>query len=175
MASGDSIFSLPGDAWHGPPDGEPVAGDVAAVPVNHKGRVAWQFDDTAEAAIVTAMLPVPKHYGGGNVTITVHYYTASDNAGTTSWDFYADAKTPNSDTFDMEAADPSWDTGIVFTDALGGTAGDPLTAVAAAKAASLLDNMAVGDIVQFALRFDGPNSTSVAGNIYVSGVEITED
>lgn len=171
-----TLILLDANAFTGDEDAQLVGGDAAAIPVRHKGRPAWAFDDTDEAAIISAEMPMPADYAGGTLTATIYWATASDNINDVRWDVYVEAKTPNADTLDMEAA-TGWDTVNSASDSANGaaTAGDPLSADVTL---TNKDGVAIGDLVRFGIRRDtdyaAGDGDDISGDVFIYAIEIWE-
>ena len=99
-----TVFPIPVTSFIGDTDAQLVAGDTAAAIVNHKGRPGFAFDDTDEEAIVSAEMVVPGSYAAGTLTAAVYFAMESDNTNDVALDVFVEAKTPNTDTLDMESA-----------------------------------------------------------------------
>lgn len=171
-----TLLELAANAFVGDNDAQLVGGDVAAVPVNHIGRPAWAFDDTAEAAIVSGEVAMPGQYAVGTLKATIHWAAAGDNTNDVRWDIYVEAKTPNTDTLDMEAA-TSWDTVNSISDSAGGsTVGDPLSVDVTL---TNKDSVAASDLVRFGVRRDcdyaAGDNDDLVGDAFIYSVEIWED
>ena len=168
-----TLLELAANAFIGDNDAQLVGGDAAAVPVNHKGRPAFAFDDTDEAAIVSAEVTMPGQYAAGTLKATIHFATASDSTNDLAIDAYVEAKTPDTDTLDMEAA-TGWDSANSGTVSVSGsTAGDPriLTITLTNK-----DSVAASDLVRFGFRRDcDSGDDDISGDVLIYAVEIWED
>lgn len=167
-----TLILLPATSFVGDNDAQLVAGDEPAVPVNHIGRPAMAFDDSAEKAMVSAEFIVPGQYAGGTLTADILFAMATDNTNDIALDVFVEAKTPNTDTLDMETAD-SWGTVNTGTVSLAGsTAGDPLKL---SIELTNKDNIAAGDVVRIGIRQDvdsGDNDN--VGNLYIYSVDTWE-
>ena len=167
------IFDFSG--LHGAYDAALVAGDVAAAPeVPAVGRGGWAFDDTDEEAVLTNEVEMPSQYTGSGLTGKVHGYFKTETTVTSEavMDVFVEAKTPGSDTLDMEAA-ASWDTANSMEIDPGGTAGDP---VVGSTTLTNADSVAVGDSVRFGLRRDCDATADIAsGDFVVTSLVIEDD
>lgn len=170
----DTLFLLPATAFIGDIDAQLVAGDVAATFVRHNGRPAIALDDTAEEAVISGEYICPESYGGG--TIKADLLVAADTETTNGCvlDIFVEAKTPGTDTLDMETAD-SWAAAnssgaISFS---GTTAGDPIKATVTLTNA---DSLAAGDVVRFGIRRDTDHASDTATNdVFLYSGRIWED
>lgn len=167
-----SLIPLTASMFTGDTDAQLVAGDVPATPVRHKGRPAWAFDATDEEAIVSGEFTMPGQYAGGTLSADLHFAMASDATNDIALDVFVEAKTPNGDTLDMEAA-VSWDTANSGTKSVGGTtAGDPLmlTVTLTNK-----DSVAAGDLVRIGIRRDcDSGDDDASGDLYLYAAELWE-
>jgi len=169
-----TLITFPASAMFGDNDAQLVAGDAAAVhDVPAKGRPTLIFDDTDEEAAITAEIEMPGQYASGTLKATAHFFMASDNTNDIALDVFVEAKTPNTDTLDLETAE-SWDTANSGTVGLSGTtAGDPLTVVITL---TNKDSVAAGDLVRFGIRRDTDSANDDAtGDLYLTALEIWED
>ncbi|NIT58333.1 MAG: hypothetical protein GWN00_19530 [Aliifodinibius sp.] len=166
-----TIFDFPANALVPLPNDEPASGDVPASYDDLVGRPCLRFDDTAEEAIATPEMAFPQGVTG-TLTAKIHFFTISDNTNDVVFNVYVEAKTPDSDTLDMETAD-SWDTVNTVTKSVSGTtAGDP---VVASVTLTNKDSVAAGDSVRFCLRRDAANaSDDISGDVCVTAIEIQE-
>ena len=167
-----TMILLPATAFVGDNDAQLVGGDGPAVPVNHKGRAAMAFDATDEGAMVSAEFVMPGQFAAGTLTADIVFAMASDNTNDIRLDIYVEAKTPGTDTLDMETA-TSWDTVNSATVSLSGsTAGDPL------KLSITLtnkDSVVAGDLVRFGIRRDTDSGDDDAsGDLFIYSVDIWE-
>lgn len=167
-----TLLTLPATAFVGDNDAQLVAGDGPATQVNHVGRPAFAFDDTAEEAMVSAEVTMPGQYAAGTLTADICFAMASDNTNDIALDVFVEAKTPGTDTLDMETAS-GWDTANSGTVSLSGsTAGDPLKVSITLTNA---DSVAAGDLVRFGVRRDTDSvNDDASGDLYIYSVEIWE-
>lgn len=166
-------IQLPATAFVGDNSAQLTAGDLAAAFVNHKGRPALAFDDTDEEAVVSVEFQWPAAYASGTVKIDILFATASDATNDLAIDAYVEAKTPNADTLDLEAA-TSWDTKNSGTGSVSGTtAGNPrvLTITLTNK-----DSVAAGDSVRIGIRRDTISANDdIAGDVFIYWVTVYEE
>ena len=79
MASGDTLVVFL------PQANEPSSQDYPAILDTRNNHPVLDFDDTLrDEAIFSAVMP--QHYGGGAVTVYLHYAMSSANTGDTDWD-----------------------------------------------------------------------------------------
>lgn len=78
MASGDTLYQ-----WHAY-NNEPPATNYALLNTRNQ-HPTLDFDDTTnEDAVFSAIMP--QHYGGGGVTVFLHYAMATATSGDIDWD-----------------------------------------------------------------------------------------
>lgn len=78
MASGDTLVVFT------PLNNEPPASNFATLDLRNQHPIL-DFDDTVnESAVFSSVMP--RHYGGGGVTVYIHYAMASAEADTIDWD-----------------------------------------------------------------------------------------
>lgn len=169
-----TLFNFPASAMFGDNDAQLVAGDVAAAhEVPAVGRPCLAYDDTEEEAALTAEHTMPGQYAGGTLKATIEVYMKSDATNDIAFDVFVEAKTPGTDTLDLEAA-ASWDIANSGTITVGSTtAGDPLTMTITL---TNKDSVAALDLVRFGLRRDTDSADDDAsGDACVTNLEIWED
>jgi len=168
-----TLLNFPASALLGDNDAQLVAGDVGAVHASKKGRPVLAFDDMDEAAALAPEVEMPSQYSGSGLKAVVHFFMASDATNDIALDVFVEAKTPDSDTLDLEAA-TGWDSANSGTKSLSGTtAGDPLTLEITLTNA---DSVAAGDLVRFGVRRDTDSGDDDAsGDLYITAIEIEDD
>jgi hypothetical protein len=165
---------IPAGAFIGDSDANLVSGDLAATLENHNGRAALAFDATDEEAALSPEYIMPEGYGGSTLKAGIVIAADSDTTNGCVFDVFVEAKTPSSDTIDMETAD-SWDlansSGDI--DLSGTTAGDPILVTITL---TNKDSVAAGDLVRFGIRRDTDHANDDAsGDIFLYSVRIYED
>ena len=167
-----SLLIFPANALVGDRDAQLVAGDLGATHSVFNGRPVMKFNDTNEQAALSPEAVMPGQYAGGVLTIDIHFFTTSDNTNDLAMDAYVEAKTPGTDTLDMNTAD-SWDTANSGTISVSGsTAGDPLTL---SITLTNKDSVAAGDLVRFGIRRDTDSGDDdISGDVSVTSIEIWE-
>ena len=150
-----------------------VSGDAAATFEVHQGRLALAFDGVDEEAAVTAEMEMPSQYTGSGLTATLHIASETVNSSSCVFDVFVEAKTPGSDTLDMEAAS-SWNTTVnTATHTFAGTAGDPRSVDVTLTNS---DGLAAGDLVRFGVRRDTDSgSDDIVSDIFVYSLTIEDD
>lgn len=170
-----SLIILPASMFVGDEDAQLVAGDVAASPENiQSSRIWWAFDDTEEEAIVSAEFSMPTQYTGPGLVAIIHGFFKTETTVTSEAviDVFVEAKTPNSDTLDMEAT-ASWAAANPGEIDPGGTAGDP---VKQSIALTNADSVAVGDSVRIGVRRDTDEANDIAsGDFCITFIELQDD
>ena len=168
-----TLLNFPASCMIGDNDAQLVAGDVGAPHASFKGRPVLSFDHTNEEAAITPEVEMPSQYSGSGLKAVVHFFMASDATNDIALDVFVEAKTPNSDTLDLEAA-VSWSAANSGTKSVGGTtAGDPLTLEITLTNA---DSVAAGDLVRFGVRRDTDSGDDDANdNLYITCIEIEDD
>lgn len=168
-----TLLILGGGDFVGDVDGQIDAGDSPAVLVRKNGRLCMQYGAAApEQAAITDELPMPTQYAGGTLKAKLHFFTASASSGGIGWEVYVEAKTPDTDTLDLETAD-SWDSANAATHTLGGTAGDARTETITL---TNKDSVAAGDLFRLCVRRDSDLAGDTAsGDVFLAAVELLED
>ena len=78
MASGDTLLIF------APHDDEPPASNFATLDLRN-GHPALDFDDTVnESAVFSGVMP--RNYGGGGLTVYIHFSMTSATSGDVDWD-----------------------------------------------------------------------------------------
>jgi len=158
----------------GDEDAQLVAGDVAASPeFVQSSRGWWAFDDTAEEAITSKELIMPSQYTGSGLAAIVHGFFKTEIVATDEAriDVAVEAKTPDTDTLDMEVAE-SFDSVNAADVVPGGTAGDPVS-----KSITLTnaDSIAAGDLFRLGIRRDTDHANDTAtGDFCITAIEIKD-
>ena len=78
MASGDSLMVFM------PVHNEPPASNYATLDVRNSHPILDFDDATPESAVFSAIMP--RHYGGGGITVYIHFAMSSAEADTIDWD-----------------------------------------------------------------------------------------
>lgn len=168
-----TLLNFSANAMIGDSNAQLVGGDAPATLDEFLDRPVLAFGDTDEEAALTLETKMPGQYAAGTLKATIDFFTASDNTNDLAMDVFVEAKTPGSDTLDMETAS-SWDSANSGTVSVNGTtAGDPLslTITLANK-----DSVAASDLVRFGIRRDCDSANDdIIGDVYVTNLEIWED
>lgn len=162
MASGNTLAVFLPLAY------EPPAANYATVNVRNLHPML-EFDSaTQETAIWTSQMP--RHYGGGNITVNVTW-AAVPTSGTVGWDVTFERV--DAGTLDIDA--DSFATAQTITAAtVSGTSGiTSMTSVTATAGSTGTDSVAAGEVFRLRLRRDVANDTA-AGDAQVLSVEVRE-
>lgn len=162
MASGNTLCT-----FH-PQDNEPPASNYATMDVRN-GHPVLDFDTTtAEAAIFTGILP--RHYGGGGITVYVHYAMSTATSGTCGWTVEFESIGDEAQDIDSDGfASAQTLTAITVP----GTSGQAqINSVAVSNGANM-DSIAVGELFRIRLKRDVANDTA-AGDAEFLGMELKE-
>jgi len=174
MAHSADLLIIPASAFIGDNDAQLVGGDVLAPLSAKKGRPVLVFDDTAEAAATSPEYAMPASFAGGTLKATVFGFAATNAADGVVFDVFVEAKTPDTDTLDLETA-TSWDSANSSGDwdLSGTTAGDPTDIEVTL---TNKDSVAAGDLVRFGIRRDTDHANDDAsGDFYILAIVIWED
>lgn len=162
MATGQSLCTF------FPTDNEPPASNYATFDTRN-GHPVLDFDaTTGEAAIFTGI--VPRHYGGGGITVYIHAMLTSATTGTIGWlvafERMSDATTDlDSDSF---ASDNT-----VTAATVPGTSGVVLVLNVAVSNGANMDSIAVGEAFRLRITRDVANDTAT-GDAELLAVELKE-
>ena len=149
-----------------------VGGDAAALFAQFLDRPVLAFDDTDEAAAISAPVTMPGQYAGGTLKATIKIFI-DNNADDVSFDIFVEAVTPDTDTLNMETTS-SWDTANAGTVSLGGSTAKDCRSITVTLANK--DSVAAGDLVRFGIRRDCDSANDdAAATAYLSDLEIWED
>lgn len=161
MASGDTLAILVPQAY------EPTATNYATINVRNQHPIL-EFDSaTQETAIWT--IRMPRHYGGGNVTVDVTW-SAVPTTGTVGWDVTFERIDA---TLDIDA-DSFATAQTVTATTVPGTSGVTITSsVTATAGATGTDSVAAGEVFRLRVRRDVATDTA-AGDAQILGVEARE-
>lgn len=162
MATGNTLLT-----FH-PFNNEPPSSAYATLDTRN-GHPVLDFDDTTqEAAIFTGILP--RHYGGGGITVYVHWAATSATSGTGGWDVAFERIGNGSQDIDADSfATPQ----TVTAATVPGTSGNvSITDVAIADGANM-DSLAAGESFRIRIRRDVTNDTAT-GDLELIGIEIKE-
>lgn len=162
MATGNTLLIFR------PGDNEPPSSNFATLDLRN-GHPTLDFDTTTqETAIFTGVLP--RTYGGGGITVYLHWAATSATTGTIGWDVTFErigtAQDTDSDGFataqTVTAATVSGTSGVIV-----------ITNVAVADGSTGTDSTAVGEAFRLRVRRDVANDTAT-GDAELLAVELKE-
>lgn len=163
MASGDTLFTL-----H-PSQNQPPTSNYATVDTRN-GHLVLDFDATTQE---TAIFPfvMPRHYGGGGITVYVHYAASSATTGTIGFDVTFERVGDGQQDTDSDG----FATAQTITAAtVPGTSGNvDIINVAITAGAAGTDSIAAGEYGRLRIRRDVANDTAT-GDAELFGVEVKE-
>jgi len=162
MATGNTLLVFTPLAY------EPTATNYATLDTRNQHPVLDFDTTTQESAIWTSVLP--RHYGGGGVTVYVHWAASTATTGTIGWDVAFERIGDGQQDLDAD----SFATAQVVTAAtVPGTSGlVDITNVAVTNGANI-DSIAVGEAFRLRVRRDVANDNA-AGDAELVAVEIKE-
>ncbi len=167
-----TLLILPAQLWIGDEDAQLEAGDAPANLERFIGRLGYTFDAGAtEEAIISPELIMPTQYTGSGLVAIVHFAMVSATTNTIDLDVFVEAKTPDTDTLDMNDTS-SWATVNTANMTVAGTAGNPSDLSITLTNA---DSVAVGDLVRFGLRRDTDGTDTATGDLIFFCMEIADD
>lgn len=163
MASGDTLVVFL------PQANEPPASNYATLDTRN-GHSTLDFDATTdEAAVFTAILP--RHYGGGGITVNLHWLATTATSGTTRWQTAFEkigGQDLDSDNFATANASGS---------SANGTSGiETITPIAHASG-SAMASLAAGDAFRLKVNRDADGTTGtddMTGDAELIAVELKE-
>jgi hypothetical protein len=162
MASGDSLLIFT------PQQNEPPSSNYATLDTRN-GHLVLDFDTTTqESAIFTGI--VPRHYGGGGITVYVHWAATSATTGTGGWDVAFERIGAAQQDIDSDGFASAQTITAATVD---GTSGNvSITNVAVSNGANM-DSIAVGEAFRLRVRRDVANDTAT-GDLELLCVELKE-
>ena len=162
MASGDSL-----QTFH-PYHNEPPASNYATLDFRNNQPVLDFDDTTAEYAIFSTILP--RNYGGGGITVYVHFSCTSATSGTGGWTIEFERIGDGSQDTDSD----SFATAQTITAVtVPGTSGNVKIANVAVSNGANMDSIAVGEKFRLRVKRDVSNDTA-SGDLELHGVELKE-
>lgn len=157
-----------------PQNNQPPAANYATYDVRN-GLLVLDFDkNTDESAIFVDILP--RNYGGGGLTVTIHWMSTANITGAVIWEASFErhqAGTDDSDSDSFAAARTVSSTAV----GVGGSAGTEMVASIAFTDGAQMDNLAVGERFRLKISRDanGTNGTDdMDGDAELVCVEIKE-
>lgn len=147
---------------------EPPASNYATFDTRN-GHPVLDFDTTTqEAAIFTGVLP--RHYGGGGITVYLHYAMTSATTGTCGWDVAFERIGNGSQDIDSDGFATAQTVTAVTVD---GTSGNVDIVNVAITDGANIDSIAAGEAFRLRVRRDVANDTA-AGDAELIAVELKE-
>ena len=162
MASGDSL------CVYMPVHNEPPASNYATLDVRNSHPIL-DFDDTDnEHAVFSGIMP--RHYGGGGVTVYIHYAMSSAVSGDIDWDAAFERIGDQQQDIDADgfAAVQSIDNITVP-----GTSGNVDIVSIPFTNGAQMDSVAVGEAFRLKITRDAVNDTA-SGDAEIVAIEIKE-
>lgn len=160
MASGDTLLVFT------PLHNEPPASAYATLDMRNAHPVLDFDDSTDESAVFTAVLP--QRYGGGGVTVYLHWAATSATSGDVVWAVAFERDNTDLDADSFAAAQSATDT----TDA---TSGVITTTSVAFTDGAQMDSLAVGEVFRLMVTRDADNvADTMSGDAELVAVEIRE-
>lgn len=146
-----------------PTDNEPPSSNYATFDARN-GHPTLDFDDTTqETAIFTGI--VPRHYGGGGITVYIHAMLTSATSGTLGWDVSFERMSDATTDLDSD----SFATAQTVTAAtVPGTSGVVLVLNVAVSNGANMDSIAVGEAFRLRIRRDVANDTATGDAEFVA-------
>lgn len=162
MASGNSLMMF------GARDGIPATSNGAQHAMRNSHPVL-AFDTTTQETVYFIGV-MPRHYGGGGVTVYVHATLASATTGTLGWDVSFERMSDATTDLDSD----SFASAQTITAAtVPGTSGVVLVLNVAVSDGANMDSIAVGEAFRLRLRRDVANDTA-AGDAEFHTMELKE-
>jgi hypothetical protein len=161
MASGDTL------AIFGPLSNEPPASNYATLDTRN-GQAVLDFDAaTDESAVFSGVLP--RNYGGGGLTVTIHWAATSATTGDVIWQAAIERRNTDMDADSFAAAQSSAAT------TTNGTSGIPNSSTITFTSGAQMDSLAAGEPFRLSINRDADNgSDTMTGDAEVLAVEIKE-
>lgn len=162
MASGDTLFLFL------PADNEPPASNFATLDLRNLHPVL-DFDDTTnESAVFSGVMP--QHYGGGGVTVYIHYAMTSATSGDIDWDIAFERI--GDQQLDIDA-DSFAAVNSVDNTTVPATSGNVDVVSIAFTDGADMDSVAAGEAFRLQLTRDAASDTA-SGDAEILAVEIRE-
>ena len=161
MASNDTLV-----AW-GPLNGAPPSSNYATVDTRN-GVPVLDFDASTEEATVFGGV-LPRHYGGGGLTVTVHWMATSATSGDVVWGGSVERQNTDQD------ADSFATEQLSAAVTANGTSGIPTSSTIAHTSGANMDSLAAGEPFRYKLARKVANAgDTMTGDAEVVAVEIRE-
>lgn len=147
---------------------EPPATNYATFDTRNSHPVLDFDTTTQEAAIFTGVLP--RHYGGGGITVYLHYAMSTATTGTCGWDVAFERIGNGSQDLDADGFATAQTVTAVTVDGASGNV--DIVNVAITDGANI-DSIAAGETFRLRIRRDVANDTA-AGDAELIAVELKE-
>jgi hypothetical protein len=163
MASGDTL------ALFFPTDNEPPASNYATFDLRN-GHPVLDFDggSTNESAVFSHIMP--QHYGGGGVTVYLHYSMQAETSGDIDWDVAFERI--GDQQLDVDA-DSFAAVNSVDNTTVPGTSGNVDVVSVAFTDGADMDSVAVGELFRLKVTRDSASDTTT-GDAELHAIEIRE-
>lgn len=163
MASGNSLF-----AWTATANQPPAS--AYATPDTRNSHPVLDFDaDTDESAIFGGVLP--RHYGGGGITVMIAWMASSATTGDVVWNTAVERH--DDDTTDLDA--DSFATANAATATTASGSGEVQYTEIAHTSGAQMDSLAAGESFRLKITRDANHaSDTMAGDAELLRVEIRE-
>ena len=165
MASGDTL------AVFFPQDAEPPSSNYATLDTRN-GVLVLDFDDTTDESVDFAGF-MPRHYGGGGITVTVGWMATTATTGTISLDVSFMSVTDDADDLDTKSFASANNANPTTASATGEVDYATITFTDGAD----MDSVAAGEYFRMRVTRDADGTTStddVSGDMELVFVEIKE-
>lgn len=163
MASGDTLQIFT------PQANQPPSTNYATFNTRN-GHMVLEFDTTTQEIAIFAGL-MPRHYGGGNIVVSVDWMAATAVAGTGGWDATFERDADGGDDMDADSFATAQTITAATVPATSGVG--KRTSVTCTAGAAGTDSIAAGDSFRLRLRRDVANDNA-AGDLQLMTIELKE-
>lgn len=163
MATGNTLLTL-SPLMASFPSSNPATPDL------RNGHPVLDFDDTTQETVYFDNLILPRHYGGGGITVYLHHAASSATSGTIGWDVALERIGDGQQDLD---ADGFATAQTVTAATVPATSGHVDIVNVAITDGANMDSVAAGEAFRLRIRRDVANDTA-AGDAELFGVEIKE-
>lgn len=164
MAAGDSLLIFPALA------NEPPASAYATVDTRN-AHVVLDFDAaTDESAVFSGVMP--RNYGGGGITLSLHWMASSATSGNVRWDASFERIAAN----DLDTDADSFAAVQSATGAVNGTSGKVTVTTIAFTNGAQMDSVVAGEAFRLKITRDANHATDddMTGDAELIAVEMRE-
>ena len=165
MATGNTLI-----IFH-PLQSEPPAANYATLDTRNN-HVVGDFDDTTDETLYFTGI-LPRHYGGGGITVYIHYAMTSATSGKVRWDVAFERIGDGSQDIDADGFAAAKSVNVAAVDATSGNI--DIAAIAFSDGAEI-DSIAVGETFRVKVTrspSDATNDTAT-GDTELIGLELKE-